>query len=261
MTKYEYTIGKEMDLKKEQEITLAAPRLKSNLILKMMFLTMDILYGSKRTLPKFKVIEILARYPYWAWENGGYLRLTKLYTKKRKDIEKKTEDFCHFIDIGREAQDNEQSHMLLLEDIIQKEGIKLGWFNHYFLPRVLAGTYYVLTRMMFSMNPKWSFAMNAAFESHAEHEYMLLAKENPEWDSKEIDSIYFKNYPRQKTLGDHLRRIGLDERDHMNRSLEQIEKLTKPINSHKKTARFCRTEPCSVTTPHGGVLQRIRPIF
>jgi len=67
MGMYEYTIGKEVDLKAEQEKTLAAPQLPANFILKGMFVTMDILYGKARTLPKFMVLEILARYPYWAW--------------------------------------------------------------------------------------------------------------------------------------------------------------------------------------------------
>jgi len=62
-SKYEYTMGKEMDLKAEQEKTLQTPVMQANIILRMMYLTMDLLYGKQRTLPKFKVIEILASYP------------------------------------------------------------------------------------------------------------------------------------------------------------------------------------------------------
>jgi hypothetical protein len=93
------------------------------------------------------------------------------------------------------------------------------------MPRILAFVFYYLTRLIFCLRPAWSFAMNAAFESHAEHEYMLMAREHPEWDDQEIDSIHFDRYPRQRTLNDLVRRIALDERDHMNHSLEELERL------------------------------------
>jgi len=34
----------------------------------------------------------------------------------------------------------------------------------------------------FVINPKWSYLLNADFEDHAEHEYMLLVAEHPEWE-------------------------------------------------------------------------------
>ncbi len=43
MSEYIYTIGKELDLIAEQEKTLAAPKLKANLVLKGLFITFDIL--------------------------------------------------------------------------------------------------------------------------------------------------------------------------------------------------------------------------
>jgi hypothetical protein len=72
MGQFEYTMGKEADLKAEQARTLATPKLPANLILKFMFWQFDVLYGKARSLPKVLVLEILARYPYWAWENGAY---------------------------------------------------------------------------------------------------------------------------------------------------------------------------------------------
>ena len=54
-------------LRKEQETTLASPVMKINPLLKIMIVTMDIIYGKKRTLPKFRVIEVLAGFPYRAW--------------------------------------------------------------------------------------------------------------------------------------------------------------------------------------------------
>jgi hypothetical protein len=226
---HEYTIGKELDLKREQETTLSTPSLRSTLVLKMMYLTFDLLYGFKRTLPKVKVLEILARYPYWAWENSSYHGLSRLFSQSGEPDGEKTRELLHVIELGRSSQDNEQYHLLLVDSIIHQKKIKLGWLRHYLMPRLMAFGYYYFTRLLYAFRPAWSFAMNAAFESHAEHEYMTMAKENPQWDNEPVDSPYFEYYPGQKSLNDLLRRIALDERDHMNHSLQEAERLLSQI--------------------------------
>jgi len=226
MSKYEYTMGKDLDLKAEQAATLATPGMSANLILKAMYLTMDLIYGFARTLPKFKVIEILARYPYWAWENGSYLRITRDYCKKGHREVSQAQTSLRHIEMGRHSQDNEQWHLMLIEDLMRQQDIRQGWLFGQFLPRVMAWKYMMLTRMMYRLNPAWSFAMNARFESHAEHQYMLLVQEHPEWEDKPIETQAFEYYPRQATWADLFRRVGLDERDHMNESREEYERLT-----------------------------------
>jgi len=56
-------------LKQEQGKTLAAPRMRYGLLARLLFVSMDILYGRTKTLAKFRVLEIIARMPYQAWEN------------------------------------------------------------------------------------------------------------------------------------------------------------------------------------------------
>jgi hypothetical protein len=226
MASYTYTIGKKLDLVQEQRKTLKSPRRKSNVFLKLMYITFDLFYGRKGSLPKVKVLELLARYPYTAWEGGGYRGITKYYAKKKPVDSKHTEKYLYIINEGREANDNETLHLLLLDDIIRQKGIRLGCIRFTLIPHILAFGYYFFTRFLFMLKPAWSFSMNASFESHAEHEYMQLAKEHPQWDKEKVTSVYFKYYPRQKSLGDLLRRIALDERDHLYRSLELIEKYT-----------------------------------
>ena len=220
--------GNEPNLKVEQARTLKTPRLPANMMLKSMFLTFDILYGKGRSLPKVLVLEILARYPYWAWEHGSYNYLSKWHCDVKSVALEKVEMALRHIQMGREAQDNEQWHMLLWMDLCQQKGIRLSWVKHWLLPRCMTWVYFYLTRFMYRLKPVWSFAMNAAFESHAEHEYMLYAQEHPEFDMEPVDSVWFKVYPRQKTLGDLVRRVGLDERVHMQNSLEEIERLNVP---------------------------------
>jgi len=225
MTEDVYTMGKELDLKAEQARTLATPKLPANMALKGMFLTFDILYGKGRSLPKVMVLEILARYPYWAWENGAYTLLSKWHCGTKPVPREKIEVALRHIRMGRESQDNEQWHMLLWMDLCHQKGIKLSWFKHFLLPRHMTFVYFHMTRIMYRVKPEWSFAMNAAFESHAEHEYMLYAREHPEFENEPVESAWFAHYPRQKTLADLVRRVGLDERDHMNHSLDEIKRL------------------------------------
>ena len=214
-----------MDLKAEQEKTLATPRLPANFFLRLMFVTFDLVYGAQRTIPKFVVLEILARYPYWAWEDGSYKRLSRTLCSPKRAAREKVDLYLDTAKLGRDSQDNEQWHMLILADIVQQQGVRLGWVRHVLIPLLLAFTYYHFSRLLFALNPAWSFAMNAAFESHAEHEYMLTAQENPDWDQEPVESEYFQFYPQQKSLGDLLRRIALDERDHMYHSLEAKERF------------------------------------
>jgi len=226
MSKYEYTMHKDVDLKKEQQKTLQAPALETHVLLKVMIAIIDFFYGKKRTLLKFRTLEILARYPYWAWENGSYHRITRTYTRMRPKTKKEIEQSLRHIHLGREAQDNEQWHLMLIEDVMRQKSIKANWWKTCFIPTLLACCYFGLTRCMYYVRPKWSFSLNARFESHAEHQYMLMVQEHPEWEEEPIESEYFEYYPQQKSLADLFRRIGLDERDHKNTSLEEYECLT-----------------------------------
>ncbi|MCK5861692.1 MAG: hypothetical protein KAH38_04355 [Candidatus Hydrogenedentes bacterium] len=226
MSKFEYTIGKEVNLKEEWKKTLQGKELHSNFILRFMYLAMDIIYGKGREIDKFLVIEILARYPYWAWETGSYLRLTRQYAGPEYTKKSNFEDAWHHIDIARKSQDNEQWHMCILEDLMRQRGMKRNFLMHFILPRFLAFGYYFLTRIMYRIQPSWSFDMNTRFESHAEWEYAKAVEDHPQWEEEEIDTEYFEYYPNVKTLADLFRRISLDERDHKFESWEEYERIT-----------------------------------
>lgn len=226
MSKFEYTIGKEMNLKEEWEKTLKDDGLHSNVILRCMYAAMDIVYGKEREIDKFLVIEILARYPYMAWEVGSYLRLTRQYTGIEYTEKTNSDGAWKHINMGRVSQDNEQWHMLVLEDLMRQRGMKKSFLKHFIIPRFLAFGYYFLTRIMYRIKPELSFDMNARFESHAEREYAKAVVDHPEWEEEEIDTAYFEYYPKVKTMADLFRRISLDERDHKHESWEEYERLT-----------------------------------
>jgi ubiquinol oxidase len=63
-------------LVKEQESSLSSPRRRYSLSAKLLFTVMDTVYGRARTLEKFRVLELVARVPYQAWENVAYVAMT-----------------------------------------------------------------------------------------------------------------------------------------------------------------------------------------
>ena len=67
------------DLKIEQENTLKSPRRNYGLLARGLFVTLDLFYGKKRTLSKFKVLEVIARVPYQSWEHVAYIAMTHTY--------------------------------------------------------------------------------------------------------------------------------------------------------------------------------------
>ena len=226
MARHLAEVSQKVDLKREQKKTLQTPVMRANPILKMMYLAMDLVYGRGRSLMKFKSIEILARYPYEAWENSSYHRLTRKYARPSYTRKESSDDLIRLIELGRKSQDNEQWHMVIIEDVMRQKGVKQGWFRTFFIPRFLAFGYLGLTRLMYGLNPKWSFSMNAKFESHAEHEYMKMVKEHPEWENEPVETEYFQYYPRQANMAELFRRVGLDERVHMEESLKEYTRLT-----------------------------------
>lgn len=204
----------------EQKNTLEGQVLAAGTCLKLGIWMLDLVYGKGRSFLKFKVLEELARVPYWAWEQGGYHAVSRLYLRGLID-EKKREWALHHIAVAREAQDNEQWHLMLIEEVMRKNNVKVGWWKGSWIPALLGFGYLVFSKLLYFIRPKGSFLLNAQFESHAEKEYMLFVQEHPEWESEPFDSWIFQYYPRQKTVANLFRRIALDEREHKNHSLQQ----------------------------------------
>src|SRR5258707_5563248 len=65
-------------LARAQRETLNTPRRPYGLAARVLFRLLDILYGRKRTLSKFKVLELVARVPYQSWEQVAYIAITHI---------------------------------------------------------------------------------------------------------------------------------------------------------------------------------------
>jgi ubiquinol oxidase len=196
----------------EQANTLAAPKRTAWLPARVLFAAMDMVYGRARTLDKFRVLEVVARVPYQAWENVAYVAMT--HTARRPGFARRVFDTVR---VNRWEQDNEQWHLLILEELTA-ESSRLGWVRRQAVPQVLAFTYYWLSWILYVVRPKWSYRLNADFEDHAEHEYALAVQENPQWETTPFSSEFADEFGHYATVAELFRQIGYDERLHKEQS-------------------------------------------
>ena len=181
---------------------------------------MDALYGRHRSLAKFKVLEIVARVPYQAWEQVAYIALTHRYTKL--DFAKRVFDR---VNESRAQQDNEQWHLLIIQELLDDSDEPDHFLRHRLIPQAIAFFYYQLSVVLFIVRPRWSYRLNADFEDHAEHEYAKFVDENPWLAQRPYDGIFANDYGRFATLADLFRQIGHDERVH---KLESLQRMAQP---------------------------------
>lgn len=204
-------------LREEQEKTLATPRLRAGILAKVLFLTMDLFYGRKGTLSKFKVLEIIARVPYQAWENIAYIAITHKYSDQEfanRIVDRVRE--C------REQQDNEQWHLLILAEQIQKQGSREGLIRFGLIPQLLAFVYYQISWLLYIIRPSLSYKLNMEFEDHAENEYMQFVQDNPQLEEEPFESFFEAHYGKFDSMADLFRQIGMDERIHKEESQARI---------------------------------------
>lgn len=202
-----------INLKKEQEATKSRPRYKYSLTAKLFFAAMDLITGKQVTLGKAKLIETLASIPYRAWEIRQYACMTRGY---RDDT--LVQRARSIMDWGREAQDNEYWHLLVINAKMREDGVKDPWYLFPVIPFIMVTTYVVLTRLGAMVNIDSAFHFNAEFEDHAEHVYAQFVDEHPEWENQPVPNAKISGYGHFDTWANVFRRIGLDERDHMNNS-------------------------------------------
>ena len=210
--------AEEIDLKAEQKKTLESRRRAYGALAHCLFTGMDLVYGRRRSLSKFKVLEVIARVPYQAWEHVAYIAMTHTYARPgfaRRVFE--------FVKESRAQQDNEQWHLLILEELVQKSGVGENYLLARIAPQVVAFVYYHISWLLYVIDPKDSYALNADFEDHAEHEYMEFVRDNPEFETRPFVSDFEDDYGKFASWADLFRRIGLDERAHKLESLARIE--------------------------------------
>ena len=202
------------ELRDLQQQTLASPRLRYGAPARALFGTVDLIYGRARSISKFKVLEVLARVPYQSWEHAGYIAMTNASERPQTARRMFAE-----VEASRHQQDNEQWHLLILEELTRTLEIREGLLRHRVMPRILAMVYYQLSLVLYLFKPAWSQRLNADFEDHAEHEYALFVAEHPEFEEMPFDSAFVDDYGRFDSIADLFRQISHDERRHKEESL------------------------------------------
>lgn len=202
------------ELRLAQQQTLRGQRLRSDPVTRILVMIVDLIYGRRASLAKFRVLELLAPVPYQAWERAAYRALTRLRRHTalaRRVFEAMAE--------ARAQQDNETFHLLVLEDLLRARGARLGFLRHRLLPALMAGPYRVMCWALFLVRPAWSYRLNASFEDHAEHQYMAFVAAHPELEEQAFSGETAAGYGRYDSVADVLRQIGHDERIHKLESL------------------------------------------
>lgn len=193
--------------------TLEAPRRRYSAAARMLFLTMNMIYGRKKTLAKYRVLEIVARTPYQTWEKVSYKRINKVHHRIAL-VRRIHERIATF----RAQQDNEQWHLLILSELVAASGKKQGRLRFRLLPRLIASSYWHFCCLLFVMKPGWSYRLNADFEDHAEHEYAEFVRDNPELETTPYNSVECVGYGSFDSVADLFRQIMHDERCHKQES-------------------------------------------
>lgn len=197
--------------------TLLAHRHSYGIGARVLFGLLDAVYGKPRTLSKFKVLELVARVPYQSWEQVAYIAIT--HTQRRTDLARRIFDR---VTESRSQQDNEQWHLLILEERISAQQVKEGRLRFSVVPQILAFAYYQLSWLLYVIRPAWSYRLNADFEDHAEHEYATLVSEHPEWEDETFESAFAADYASLTSVADLFRQISYDERVHKDKSLARM---------------------------------------
>ena len=208
------------ELRRAQADTLKAPRRRYGIAARILFILLDVVYGKPLTLSKFKVLELIARVPYMAWEQVAFIAITHVHadTGMARRIHER-------VTTSRAQQDNEMYHLLIIEDLIARSGQPQSRIKFFWLPQAIAFVYYQLSWLLFVVNPRWSYRLNADFEDHAEHEYMTMVAEHPDWDNAPFESSFSDDIGHFDSLADVFRQIGHDERIH---KLESEALMKKP---------------------------------
>jgi hypothetical protein len=200
-----------------QSTTLATPRRRYGADARLLFKLEDLVFGPARTLPKFRARELIARTPYQSWEQAAYLKADQWGNGASR-----AEKLFRTVNEDRAEQDNEEWHIILLEEQIAISDVHANPIRFRLLPQLIAFAVYQQFWLLRVLKPAWSYRLNADIEDHAEYEYAALVAEHPEWETTPFRSAVAAGYGSYDSLADMFRQIGCDEGVHKEISLARM---------------------------------------
>lgn len=115
---------------------------------------------------------------------------------------------------SRSQQDNEQWHLLTLNDLATRAEAKRPVLRHRVIPQLIAMAYCHLAWLLFVVKPAWSYRLNTHFEDHALTRVHALRRRTPNWSTNPTRAPSPPTTGATPGLADLLRQIGHDERTH-----------------------------------------------
>ena len=197
-----------VDLVKEQRATQARPRYGYSGLAKTFFRSMDVLAGARTSLFKVKLVEALAPVPYRAWERHEHHILARHADARASAV----------MDWARRAAENEYWHLKVVTEKLREDAEHRPLYQTEPLPTLMVESYEGMSWAAARLSLRRAFLLNAEFEDHAEHTYAQLVDDHPEWEEQRVTSPVVQGYGDFASWADVFRRMGLDERDHMNAS-------------------------------------------
>jgi hypothetical protein len=202
-----------------QSETLTAPRRRYGVDARLLFKLEDLVFGMARTLPKFRARELIARTPYQSWEQAAYFKAETIRNGRSR-----AERLFHTVNADRAEQDNEEWHIIILEEQIGASGVRPNPIRFRLLPQLIAFAVYLQFWLLRVLDPAWNYRLNADIEDHAEYEYAALVAEHPEWETTPYHSAVAAGYGVYESLADVFRQIGCDEGVHKEISLARAKR-------------------------------------
>jgi len=186
-----------------------------------LFLFMDIVYGKKPSLGKFRVLEVVARIPYQSWEAVHYFLTTHLYANERRAI-----DLFRDSKFARSAQDNETMHVVVITQMCKSEKTGTGIVRFYITPLLIAYLYAVFCLLFYFFTPRKAYELNYIFEDHAREQYAIFLENNGQFKEKLLQSKFMEVYGRANAnYHDFFAGVRDDEINHRDRSLEAMQEI------------------------------------
>ena len=197
-----------VDLAKEQQATQARPRYEYSGLARTFFRSMDLLAGTRTSLSKVKLVEALAPVPYRAWERLAQHALAHGDHAGAHAV----------MEWARRAAENEEWHLKVVSEKLRDDTERRPLYQTEPLPTLMVESYAAMSWTAARLGLRRAFLLNAEFEDHAEHTYAQLVADHPQWEEQPVTSSVVRAYGDFASWADVFRRVGLDERDHMNAS-------------------------------------------
>ena len=188
-----------IDLRAEQQATLARPRYEYSAVTRAMVRGMDAIAGAETTVFKARIVETLAPIPYRAWESREYGRLSRHYGDDA--LVREADAVLRW---GREAQDTEYQHLRVIGAKLREDGERGPRRLSRPMPDLMAGSWALASRTLARASMRRSFLLNAEAEDHAEHYYAELVQAHPEWEEQPVTSDGRAGLRRVQLLGRRL---------------------------------------------------------